>query len=89
VSSGGTAQFWQLYRRLPDDLKRAARKAYRRFAANPARLSLHLERLHSDSRFWSVRIRRDYRAVAQRIDGDVWLWVWIGSHKDDQKFPRG
>jgi hypothetical protein len=30
---------------------------------------------------------RDYRAVAQRFDGDVWVWAWIGSHKDfDRQF---
>jgi hypothetical protein len=23
-------------------------------------------------RFWSVRVTRDYRAVAQRLEGDVW-----------------
>src|ERR1017187_5774763 len=25
---------------------------------------------------------RDYRAVAQRFEGDVWVWIWIGSHKE-------
>jgi len=90
VTSGGTARFWQLYHRLPNELKKAARRAYRRFAANPAHPSLHLERLLSDPRFWSVRVTQDYRAVAHRVDGDVWLWVWIGSHKEfDQKFSRG
>lgn len=87
MTSGGTTQFWRLYHRLPDDLKEAARGAYRKFAANPSHPSLHLERLESDSRFWSVRVTRDYRAVAQRLHGDVWVWIWIGSHKDfDRRF---
>jgi hypothetical protein len=44
--------------------------------------------LRSDPRFWSVRVTRDYRAVAQKFEGDAWIWVWIGSHKDfDRQFP--
>jgi len=65
----------------------AARKAYRKFLSNPAHPSLQLERLRSDGRFWSVRITRDYRAVAQRLRDDAWVWVWIGTHKGfDQMF---
>ena len=34
------------------------------------------------------RLADDYRAVAQRFEGDLWVWVWIGSHKDfDRQFP--
>jgi hypothetical protein len=89
VISTGTAEFWHHYRGLPDDLKEAARAAYGKFATNPAHPSLHLERLQSDSRFWSVRVTRDYRAVTRRLHGDVWVWVWIGPHKEfDQKFSR-
>jgi hypothetical protein len=62
--------------------------AYATFTQNQAHPGLRLERLRSDNRFWSVRITRDYRAVAQRFEGDVWIWVWIGSHKDfDRQFP--
>jgi hypothetical protein len=67
----------------------AAREAYKKFRQNPAHSSLRLERLRSDPRFWSVRVTRDYRAVAQRFEGDVWIWAWIGSHKDfDRQFPK-
>jgi len=35
-----------------------------------------------------VRVDADYRAVAQRFEGDVWVWAWIGSHKEfDRQFP--
>ena len=65
-----------------------ARAAYRKFLENPAHPSLQLERLRSDARFWSVRVTRDYRAVAQRFEGDVWICVWIGSHNEfDRLFP--
>ena len=78
MTSRGTPQFWQLYHDLPSEIQTAARKAYLRFLENPAHPGLHLERLKFDGRAWSVRITRDYRAVALRI-GDDWVWPW-GRH---------
>lgn len=87
MTSRGTPKFWKAYQALPPEIKDAARLAYWKFLENPAHPSLQLERLRSDSRFWSVRVTRDYRAVALR-SGDSWAWVWIGSHKDfDREFP--
>jgi hypothetical protein len=88
VKSLGTEKFWQAYHALPPGIKESARAAHQKFLQNPAHPSLQLERLRADPRFWSVRVTRDYRAVAQRFAGDVWVWVWIGSHKDfDRQFP--
>jgi hypothetical protein len=87
VTSRRTAEFWQLYRDLPEQIQRATRKAYQIFRKNPAHPALRLERLRSGPRAWSVRITRDYRAVALRT-GDDWLWLWIGTHKEfDRRFP--
>lgn len=87
MKSLGTPNFWKAYRTLPAEIKAAARATYRKFLENPAHPSLQLERLRFDVRFWSVRVTRDYRAVAQRFEGDVWIWVWIGSHRDfDREF---
>jgi hypothetical protein len=84
----GAASFWKAYRSQPADIRAATRAAYQKFLQNPAHPSLQLERLRSDPRFWSVRVTRDYRAVAQRFEGDVWVWAWIGSHKEfDRQFP--
>jgi hypothetical protein len=87
VTSRGTAEFWQQYRQLPPEIKAATRKTYRRFRLNPAHPGLHLERLRTDSRAWSVRVTLNYRAVAWR-GGEHWVWVWIGSHQEfDLRFP--
>jgi hypothetical protein len=64
MKSTGTAQFWQLYRQLPPEIQLAARRAYKKFLENPAHPSLRMERLRSDSRGWSVRVTKNYRAVA-------------------------
>ena len=88
MTSRGTSEFWQLYYQLPPEIRAAAREAYRKFAVNSAYPSLQLERLKCDSRVWSVRITRNYRAVARRYDDD-WLWFWIGTHEEfDRRFPR-
>jgi len=88
VTSRGTREFWECYHKLPQHIKPAARQAYRKFKENPAQPGLQLERLRSDSRAWSVRVTRGYRAVARRYESDVWVWFWIGSHrKFDEMFP--
>jgi hypothetical protein len=88
VKSLGAPQFWKAYRPLPPEIKSAARAAHQKSLLNPAHPSLQLERLRADPRFWSVRVTHDYRAVAQRFEGDVWIWVWIGNHKEfDRQFP--
>jgi hypothetical protein len=87
VKSRATPEFWHLYRDLPKDIQTATGKAYAVFLKNPAHPGLRLERLRSDPRAWSVRITRDYRAVALRA-GDDWIWFWIGTHKEfDRRFP--
>lgn len=88
MTSRGTPGFWRDYHSLPGDVREAAREAYRKFALNPAHPGLQLERLKFDSRAWSVRVTRNYRAVARRYEDD-WVWVWIGSHAEfDRRFPK-
>ena len=87
MTSRAIPQFWRLHRELPAEIREAAGRAYQKFRETPAHPSLHLERLRSDPRAWSVRVTQDYRAVARR-HGDDWLWVWIGTHQDfDRRFP--
>ena len=87
MKSTGSREFWQSYHKLPFDIRQMARAAYRKFVANPAHPSLSLERLRSNPKLWSVRVTRDYRAVAIRLENDTWIWIWIGSHADfDRQF---
>jgi hypothetical protein len=88
VTSRGTTDFWRLYHALSPEVRQAAQNAFQKFLDNPAHPSLQLERLRSDARVWSVRVTRNYRAVARRYEND-WLWFWIGSHKEfDRRFPK-
>lgn len=82
MTSRGTKGFWVLYRELPAEIKEAARRAHAKFRQDPAHPSLQLERLRKDPRLWSVRVTRDFRAVARRYENDTWVWLWIGSHSE-------
>lgn len=87
MTSRGTERFWLLYRKLPDEIKEAARRAHEKFRENTAHPGLQLERLRKDPRLWSVRVTRDFRAVARRYENDVWVWIWIGDHSQfDSQF---
>ena len=80
--------FWKLYRELPESVRHAARGAYQQFMAHPQHPGLHFHRLFNDSRFWSVRVTLNYRAVGILQD-DTITWVWIGDHMAfDRAFPK-
>jgi len=44
----------------------------------PAHPSLEFR---AKGKVWTVAIGRSYRAIARRIENDLY-WVWIGSHED-------
>ena len=80
-------RFWTLYRALPENVRQAAREAFRLFRDNPAHPSLSFERLRGHAESWSVRITGSYRAVGWKR-GDRIVWYWIGTHAQfDKRFP--
>lgn len=76
-----TPSFRRLLAALDAADQRAARRAYRRFAENPAHNSLHFKKLAGHGNLWSVRVTLNVRAVGER-SGDTIEWVWIGSHNE-------
>ena len=73
-----SADFWDCYKELPEDIQRVADANYEMLRANSRHPSLHFKRV---GRLWSVRVGIDYRALA--VDGDDGLvWFWIGSHAE-------
>jgi len=73
--------FLQAYRRLPQDVRQQARKAYQLFRDNPQHPSLNFKRIHSTQPVVSVRISLGYRTIGVLV-GDEVVWFWIGSHAD-------
>jgi hypothetical protein len=80
-----TRGFKTLYERLPEEVRREADEAYRRFNEDPSYPGLNFERLQGiPSPLYSARIGRRYRALAGQ-DNETWVWFWIGSHADYDK----
>jgi len=81
LTSYALPSFWEMYQRLPPDVRAQARKAFRLFLANASHPSLHFKPLQHVPEMWSVRISRSYRAVCRRR-GNAVYWFWIGTHAD-------
>lgn len=83
-----TPQFWQQYASLPPEIRRLADKAYVVWRDDPGHGSLHFKKLAGHEALWSVRIGRQYRALARR-KGELVVWVWIGHHSEYDRIIGG
>jgi hypothetical protein len=79
-----TKRFRRCLTRLPDSVRRQARKAYRLFARDPRHPSLRFKRIHVTGPIYSVRIGIDCRAVGV-LAAEEMIWFWIGPHSDYEK----
>jgi len=59
----------------------------RRIRWNPEHSSLHFKKLKGNEALWSIRVGRQYRALARRRDNLV-VWVWIGHHSDYDRLVK-
>jgi hypothetical protein len=73
------APFWVLYHALPAEIQREADKAFALFQRDPFHPSLQFKELRGHPGYWSVRVGKRWRALAERRGGDVY-WFWIGPH---------
>lgn len=87
MTSKTTPQFWQYYADLPESVRRLADKAYAVWMIDPGHSSLCFKKIVGQGALWSVRISRQYRALARR-DGDLVVWVWIGAHSEYDRLLR-
>jgi len=81
MRSRTTRQFWRLFRDLPSDVQRDAKRAYRLFLSNRAHPGLQFKKLEGEDDLYSARIGLGYRALAV-MKKDRIVWYWIGSHSD-------
>ena len=71
--------FWTCYRSLPREIQRRADKNFDLLKRDPEHPSLNLKKVGRTR--WSVRISRNYRALAREEDG-ILVWFWIGKHDE-------
>lgn len=85
MASFATSEFWQLYRELPEPIKRAARRTYRLWRENPRASGLRFKKVRD---VYSVRIgTTGYRAIAVDVL-DGFLWIWIGPHNEYERLLK-
>ena len=73
--------------RLPLDVQRQARKAYRTFKANPRHPSLHFKRVDDEEPIHSARVSGDYRVLGV-VEGDAIVRFWIGDHGEYERLLK-
>ena len=81
MESRTTEGFRKAFAKLPDEIRRLARKNYRLWRNNPNHPSLQFKNVHPSEPIYSVRIGLHYRAVGLR-EGDTMIWFWIGPHSE-------
>jgi hypothetical protein len=82
VTSHATRNFWACYQQLPAPVQQLARKKFALWKQNPLHPSLKFKPIRSP--LWSARVGDHYRAVGH-FAGDVFLWIWIGTHEEYNK----
>ena len=83
LESAGTIEFWEVYRALPVETRKLARRTYRRWRQDAFHPSLHFKKVGKEN--WSVRLGLNYRAIGKFAADGTFLWEWIGSHADYDK----
>lgn len=76
--------FNETYAPLPPSVKSKAREAYQHFIKDPRNPALHFKPLECNPAWWSVRVKRDHRAVGE-LRGNSIYWFWIGTKADFQR----
>ena len=85
MKSHRNRRFIELQSKLPVEIKRQAKAAYKLFKRDPYHPSLQFKRVDPNRRLYSVRIGKNYRAIGIRESQDVIIWVWIGTHAEYDK----
>ena len=83
-----TSAFISCFAKLPERVKRTARKNYRLWRQNPSHPSLEFKKLITKQAVYSVRAGIGWCAVGVMKDSDTIVWFWIGSHSNYDKLIK-
>ena len=76
---GNFKKFWQLYEKLPDDIKSLVDKTFIDLKKKQEHTLLNILKV---GRYWSLPIGTKNRALGVEVDEGGLLWCWIGSYSD-------
>ena len=80
---GNFKKFWQLYEKLPDDIKSLADKTFIDLKKTQEHSLLNILKV---GRYWSLPIGTKNRALGVQVNEAGLLWCWIGSYSDYSNF---
>ncbi len=83
-----TDDFIAMFRKLPERVRKTARKNYQLWKDNPQHPSLEFKKLKASVPIYSVRAGIGWRAVGIMKDPDTIVWFWIGSHSEYDKLIK-
>ncbi len=81
MNSHLTTDFRHCFEKLPERIKRTARKNYRLWKENPNHPGLNFRAVGSNPSLYSIRVGIGWRACGV-VEKDTIIWFWIGSHED-------
>jgi hypothetical protein len=84
-----TARFKQAFGQMPKSVQRQARQKYELWSGDPRHPSIHFKLLKGQKNLWSVRVGIHYRALGSFASPDLFIWSWIGSHKEYDQLLKG
>ena len=80
---GNFKKFWQLYEKLPGDIKSLADKTFIDLKKTQEHSLLNILKV---GRYWSLPIGTKNRALGVEVDKGGLLWCWIGDFSDYSNF---
>jgi plasmid maintenance system killer protein len=81
-----TLRFRRLYDALPEQVRRDADNAYKRFAAYPDYPGLNFERIQGvKAPIFSARVSQQYRVLGRSEENDTIVWFWFDTHQEYDK----
>lgn len=85
LHSRTSRSFRRRYARLPPDVQEFVRRTYHSWIANPFSPAYGFKKLDIAPGYWSVDVGYRYRALAQRVSSDSFVFYWVGTHEDYNK----
>lgn len=80
-------EFEASFEKLPERIKKVARKNYKIWKNNPKHPGLEFKRIHTKLSIYSIRVGYGWRAMGS-VKKNIIVWFWIGSHSDYDKLIK-
>ena len=76
-----TDDFIDCFKRLPERVKKNARKNYKLWKKNSKHPSLEFKLINKKNSVYSIRVGIGWRALGVKKSNTI-IWFWIGSHAE-------